>query len=460
MRWNAQTNATSPHGNAAIHTKSQDSIGMAARTPGVCDLLGYSQHTDDCAANTIQELFFFADNIKEWTQPLFLSLTEQHVAFYVDRYIAENPDAGGELATASFTIRRRTSLLRGLLTIRQRFLIHYEYIVAQREAHAAARTNPRILTELYTPVKTLFTKNKSIMARSKRRGSVNMGQVIKSEFESNDDKRKRTCADISVVMGLRHYTSIFPILCKMFGIPFLVARVDSSLFTSGYDPVAIGFLEYHLQKNIIPETGVQQYTMSSACHSTALIRCNGDWYYYNGINGMAPIHLDMKTAWVAALLAKETLVVRNFEGITFLMKAKGIDIKGAAPVLDPSVSPTPQVVSIWTGIGWSTLADIKIKLRTKTSFPYEMDAYQVLLEAQKEILPPASFLMDVYVLVEQEMGRVSPPATWPPPPPSPPPPPPLPPRAPSFRPKSTTAPLPKNPPPRNHRKTRRHRRRV
>jgi len=423
---------------------------MTAKAPGVCDLLGYSQHIDDCAANTIQEIFFFADNIKDWTQPLFLTLTKQQVAFYIDRYIRENPDAGGELATASFTIQRRTSLLRGLLTIHKRFLIHYEYIVTQREAHAFARTNPRIITKLYTPVKTLFTKNKSIMAHSKRRGSVNMGQVIKSEFESNDDKRKRTCAETSVVRGLRHYTSIFPILCKMFGIPFLLARVDSSLFTAGYDPVAIGFLEYHLEKNIIPETGVQQYTISSACHSTALIRCNGDWYYYNGVNGIAPIHLDMKTAWVTALLAKETLVVRNFEGITFLMKAKGVDIKGAVPVLDPSVSPTPQVESIWTGIGWSTLADIRKKLRTKTSFPYEMDAYQVLVETQKEILPPAFFLMDVYVLVEREMGRISPPVAWPPPPLPPPPPPPLPSRLPLLPPRSApfrqtfkTAPLPK-----------------
>ena len=447
--------------NDAIHTKSQDSIGMAARTPGVCDLLGYSQHTDDCAANTIQELFFFADNIKEWTQPLFLSLTEQQVALYVDRYIAETPDAGGELATASFTIRRRTSLLRGLLAIRQRFLVHYEYIVAQREGHAAARANSRSITRLYTKVKTLYMKNMSPMALSKRRGSEDMGQLVKSEFESNDDKRKRTCAEISVVKGLRNYTSIFPTLCKIFGIPFLVVRPHSSVFRAGYDSVAIGLLEYYLEKNTIPETGGHSLTMSSACHATALMRCEGEWYYYNSVHGIVPIHQHMKIAWVAAILGNEPLAVQMYGGLCFLMKIKGVDVKGTVPVLDPSVAPTPQVESIWIESGWTTYADIMKKMPHATRTPYERHACEVLIHTyETEFFPPTFFIKEGFLLIERERRRVSPPAAWPPPPPPPPPPPRLPPRAPAFRPKSTTAPLPKHPPSRKHRQTRRHRRRV
>jgi hypothetical protein len=434
---------------------------MAARAPGVCDLLGYSQHTDDCASNTIQELFFFADNIKEWTQPLFLSVTEQQVAFYVDRYIAENPDAGGELATASFTIRRRTSLLRGLLTIRQRFLVHYEYIVAQREAHAAARANSRSLTRLYTKVKTLYTKNMSPMALSKRRGSEDMGQLVKSEFESNDDKRKRTCAEISVAKGLINYTSIFPTLCNIFGIPFLVVRPNSSLFTSGYDPVGIGFLEYYLEKNTIPGTGGHSLTMSTACHAAALMRCDGAWYYYNSIHGIVPIHQHMKIAWVTAILGNEPLAVQMYGGLCFLMKVKGVDVKGSVPVLDPSVTPTPQVESIWTESGWITYADLMKKTQTRTITPYGRHACEVLMYTyETEFFPPTFFIKEGFVLVERDIGRVSPPAAWPPPPPPPPPPPRLPPRAPAFRPKSTTAPLPKLPPSRPSRQTRRHRKRI
>lgn len=435
---------------------------MAARTPGVCDALGYSQHADDCAMNTIQELFFFADNIKEWTQPLFLSLTEQQVAFYVDKYIAENPDAGGELVTASFTIRRRTSLLRGLLAIRQRFISHYEYIVAQREAHAAAQKNLRHTEFNYTKVRALYKENSSDMALSKRRGSEDRGQLVKREFESNRQKRKRTCADVSTMHGTKNSISTFTLLCKIFGIPFAPIRTAKSAFTSAFDPVAICFKTYFLEKKEIPETGDRVYTVSdSSSHAVALMRCNGDWYYYDGIYGMIPIHPDMKTAWVTAVLNDEPLTVKISNGFCFLMKTRGVDVKGRLPVVDPSDAPTPHVESIWTLSGWSTSEDISTMVGNDTASIYEFYARDVLLDKEEEEdtqLDP--LLKHYFTLVEQEMGRVFPPAVWPPSPPSPPPPPPLPPRAPSFRPKSATAPLPKNPPPRTHGKTRRRRRRV
>ena len=34
----------------------------------ICDPLGYSQHTGQCWADSFQELFFFADGLKEFTQ--------------------------------------------------------------------------------------------------------------------------------------------------------------------------------------------------------------------------------------------------------------------------------------------------------------------------------------------------------------------------------------------------------
>lgn len=45
----------------------------------ICDYLGFVQHEGECWVDTIQQIFFFTDGLKELTQPLFYKMTDEEL---------------------------------------------------------------------------------------------------------------------------------------------------------------------------------------------------------------------------------------------------------------------------------------------------------------------------------------------------------------------------------------------
>ena len=54
----------------------------------ICDYIGLSQHEGECWVDTIQQIFFFTDGLKELTQPLFYNLTDAKLHEYMHKAVA------------------------------------------------------------------------------------------------------------------------------------------------------------------------------------------------------------------------------------------------------------------------------------------------------------------------------------------------------------------------------------
>jgi len=55
----------------------------------ICDYVGYSQHSGECWVDTIQQIFFFTDGLKELTQPLFYNMSDEELHAAIESAVAK-----------------------------------------------------------------------------------------------------------------------------------------------------------------------------------------------------------------------------------------------------------------------------------------------------------------------------------------------------------------------------------
>ena len=77
------------------------------------DLIGYKQHGGECASDTLQEIFLFADGIREYTQPILYGLTPEQAEVRV-KLLLEPKYWKGMLGYIEY--------------IQKRFRVHYDVI--------------------------------------------------------------------------------------------------------------------------------------------------------------------------------------------------------------------------------------------------------------------------------------------------------------------------------------------
>lgn len=77
--------------------------GSRYLTLDICDYWGFSQHERECWVDTIQQIFFFTDGLKELTQPLFYKMTDEQLHSSIERAIQE-----GIIQTVALTSRSST----------------------------------------------------------------------------------------------------------------------------------------------------------------------------------------------------------------------------------------------------------------------------------------------------------------------------------------------------------------
>jgi hypothetical protein len=238
------------------------------------DKVGFEQHIGECWVDTIQEIFFFADKIKEITQPLFYTMTDAQLEIYLDKAII------GDI----FPESEKEEYRLGFNAMRERFINHYNFLRYDEEIVSCTLDAPLAVRRLYH---TMLNSN----AVNKKKKSAEFGVLIGKVFQSETRKKARVnsiynpgeTGDYSIIALTRFFT--------IFNIPFMVknAKLTISLNLPIY---AITVLLYGLmfRDSVL--------TSAKSTHATGFLYCNNTWYYYDNINGLVPV----LTSYINAIL--------------------------------------------------------------------------------------------------------------------------------------------------------------
>jgi len=325
-----------------------------------CDKLGYKQHKGECWIDTVQEIFFFTDGLKEITQSLFYTMTDEDIEKYVDEAIATKiiqgdsytvtpniPDEPhaiqgifepriillfGILKTSDkvkdflnkknihnynavfnltdrtinewwmlqktekeeiiklrsniidkyppFIIDRRAEYIRGIRSMRDRFITHYDFIVYNKE----------ILTcENPVTTKRMYKAMQHTRATLKRTQSAQLSPNLAKALQRNDRRQSQT-SETDYKAG-DWGERIFPILLQMFHIPF-----TCNLNPSRHTGIAYGMRLIYIDKDrgiwntpniTIKKINSNDEIWASAAHAFGFLKCNNIWYYYNDNSGVS-----------------------------------------------------------------------------------------------------------------------------------------------------------------------------
>ena len=231
----------------------------------ICDVLGLSQHIGECWIDSVQELFFFTDKLKDLTQPLFHNLKESTIHTLLDAAIRKR------------IIRPEDKVyyVEGLQSMSHRFTQHYNFI----------RHNISILTcNDPTRIRKMYNGMTTKHAMLKRQDSEINALAVAKATQSNYKREQQRTLKKSYIDGesIEHEINIFSNLLAICDLPFQI--VDN---TTG--PIlAIGIV----MKFITGKHSAYSDAMESAKlfttengniagHATGFLRCENKWYYYD-----------------------------------------------------------------------------------------------------------------------------------------------------------------------------------
>jgi len=336
----------------------------------LCDKLGYDQHKGECWIDTVQEIFFFTDGLKEITQPLFYTMTDEMIERYVDAAIARNIIQGGSYTVkpqilaeslpllegyehrllklmlkfntsdkvvraignahigtfelihifdntifeyyniyltpeqinefklirdhirsiySSFTINRRSEYIRGIRSMRNRFITHYDFLMYNKEILTCEHPND---------TKRMYIAMTHKAAMLKRTQSAQLSPNLAKALSANYRRQSQTSETDynSGDSGAR----IFPILLKMFYIPFR-CNLNPSRHTGIAYGVDLGHIDgdrgmWNTPTIIIKKVNSRDNIWSSSGHAVGILKCNNIWYYYDDNFGVSYVEESLISA--------------------------------------------------------------------------------------------------------------------------------------------------------------------
>jgi ankyrin repeat protein len=311
----------------------------------LCDPIGYDQHSGECWVDTIQQLFFFSDSLRNQTQPLFYNLTDPDL----DRYLLDAARAG-ILEDAHIP-----DLRIGFASMRNRFINHYNYIRYNEKVLACLADGRSSVRRMYNTLLDTATLDKRIRSGEQ---AVAVGAALQSQ------KTKSARINGAYQGGeMRDYgLLLFSFLFYIFRIPFLCKSLI--IATEHKMPIyalTIGLHAYGFTDGV--------YTIKESAHSTGFFRCGGRWSYYDDNKGVIPISDSLVTE-LKALYGKEeryrnaicvaspvgSLALYFFimEGITVITEEYRPDI----PVADKGTTEA-RFEAIWMDDKWVPYEEAK-----------------------------------------------------------------------------------------------------
>ena len=244
----------------------------------LCDPIGYDQHSGECWFDTIQEIFFFTDKIKEFTQILFYHMTDDQLDDYLRRAV-------GTLFPAS----QLKDYRRGFLAMRDRFKSHYDMIRYNKGIEACTTKGPIAVRRLYDTM-----TDRPIL--DKRVKSGELARIAEQAFQSESYKRSRINGTYHPGARTNHIIAIFLRFFYIFRLPFQIKTPEAAAQNElPIHAVEFTIVRWELEDKIL---------VGGDGHSTGIFKCNDTWVYYDDNYGVLPIDpllvkqlFDMYSTW-------------------------------------------------------------------------------------------------------------------------------------------------------------------
>lgn len=207
----------------------------------ICDSLGLRQHSGECWSDSLQELFMFADNFKEITQPILYS---------------------GELPVV-----HDDDLAAYLTFMKLRFINHYNYLITG---------DPDMLQCI----------NPTMLRRNADAGN-NQRKLLKRQLsESASIKAARVYVEKDKGgSGILNYNLANKLL-KAFGLTHTI-KAFGTIGSINYNPLTIG-------TNIFCKTSGRARIVRPGTHAISTFMCDGNFYFYDNNFGSFKLNISME----------------------------------------------------------------------------------------------------------------------------------------------------------------------
>jgi len=246
-----------------------------------CDkMLGFTQHSGECATDAVQQIVLFADPWKNKIQPLVYNLTDANIADLYATLIASSSGPHPDRAALR-------SLLRNL---QRRFQNHYTtlQLLSHEEECVPQFDYRRLLTEAATELSFA-----GISLQQKKKLSGELGPSLLRELTTLlPTTLRRTSVD--------NMPFILKMMFQLFRISYVeCTNVDTHIevkkwfHTTKQGPSPYkGYthLAFWLYLDPYPPLTPSEPRRGAPGHATAIYSCESIWYYYDNERGIVKLH--------------------------------------------------------------------------------------------------------------------------------------------------------------------------
>lgn len=263
------------------------------------DFIGYKQHSTECASDALQEILLFADDIREYTQPILYNLTRDQIAIH-------------SKLTLKYTLWDR--LTDYFFYVQKRFRGHYDVLNYMR----THKIKPQAYVSDYDKVcelDPLFRKKRIVSAE----GGILALKKLKGEKDYSDTGMSRKII----------FETIQKVL-QWLEVPFQVVRqaeIDLDKAVGIHLILTTGYFK--------PDGSVYWRTTG---HATAFLKIKGRWHFYDNEDGIHAVGKELiedykdPTKHVVIYITTKQYFVKGFPNPTHVWRDDhwSTDLRGVA----------------------------------------------------------------------------------------------------------------------------------
>ncbi len=212
----------------------------------ICDFIGFSQHKGECWNDTLQEIFLFADGLKEVTQSLIYNLDTRYDV--LSKLVSSRLYPESELNTEKLNTVNK--LVKYITLMKVRFVTHYNFLTVARN-----ETKKHLWKKLYTKKRRLST----LCGIGSAKHIINLSRGNSNIYEPGLSATQRN--------------ELFLNLIRIFDIGFVVTdyRETDSVSKSNAFIISANFMKL-VDKNTYKRDG---------SHAFGFLKCDSVWRVYD-----------------------------------------------------------------------------------------------------------------------------------------------------------------------------------
>jgi hypothetical protein len=278
------------------------------------DNVGYRQHAGECASDALQEIFMFADEFREYTQPIVYGLTQDQMELSSNRLLSY------------MDLKRFRNYF---IFLQKRFRVHYDVLNLLRKKGIKGKKYIEDLDEVCL-LDPLFGQKERL---SPVAGILALKRVKEQLVYTGG---------FPLPLILKTYETMF----RWFGLPF---RVQEGLSNVSPRPITYEMIGYndHISK-------VYEKPKMSRAHATAFMKMNGEWVHYDDNFGFLKASQE-----IIDTLHEHRLTYIDVLTTVALKDRNRYFCKTTRPYDPETMTSYPTIEAIWVNNKWSNPAIVQ-----------------------------------------------------------------------------------------------------